>query len=118
MLPSAAHDLSGLANAAKIVDAVLDLIPDSGVMVLDPELRVVLMRGPVYERHGYDVRLAVGRDLHDVIPAVSWGRVGEPGPRRWPESGARSTASRPTATATTGCTSRRCGRRAVWSARS
>ena len=46
-------------------------------MVLDTDLRVVLMRGPVYERHGYDVRLAAGRDLQDVIPAASWARVGE-----------------------------------------
>ena len=77
MLRSALNDLSGLGNAPKLADAFLDLLPDSGVMVIDPDLRVVLMRGDVYERHGIDARLAVGRDLTDVIPASSWALVGE-----------------------------------------
>ena len=34
------------------------------------------MQGRVYERHGYDSRAAVGRDLHDIIPAKAWERVG------------------------------------------
>ena len=77
MLRSALNELGGLGNAPKLVDAILDLLPDSGVMVIDPDLRVVLMRGAVYERHGIDASLAVGRDLPDVIPASSWARVGE-----------------------------------------
>jgi PAS domain S-box-containing protein len=74
---SALNDLSGLANAPKVAEAVLDLLPDSGMIVIDRGLRIVLMRGPVYERHGYDVASAVGRDLHDVIPAAAWVRLGE-----------------------------------------
>ena len=77
MLRSALNELGGLGNAPKLADAVLDLLPDSGVMVIDPDLRVVLVRGHVYERHGIDASLAVGRDLPDVIPATSWARVGE-----------------------------------------
>ena len=34
------------------------------------------MRGPVLERHGYNAASAVGRDLHDVIPASAWARLG------------------------------------------
>jgi PAS domain S-box-containing protein len=77
MLLSALNTLGGLANAPKVVDAVLELMPDSGITVLDNELRIVLMRGPVYERHNQDLSRAVGRDIHDVIPAVSWAQVGE-----------------------------------------
>ena len=77
MLRYALNELGGLGNAPKLADAVLDLLPDSGVMVIDPDLRVVLMRGHVYERHGIDVRLAVGRDLPDVLPATAWARLGE-----------------------------------------
>jgi hypothetical protein len=58
MLRSALNELSGLGDAPKLADAFLDLLPDSGVMVIDPDLRVVLMRGDVYERHGIDARLA------------------------------------------------------------
>ena len=77
MLRSALNELSGLGDAPKLADAFLDLLPDSGVVIIDPDLRVVLMRGDVYERHGIDARLAVGRDLPDVIAASSWARVGE-----------------------------------------
>ncbi len=77
MLLSALNGHTGLADAPKVADTILDLMPDSGVMVIDPDLRVVVMRGPVYERHGFDVSAAVGRGLHDVIPAISWARVGE-----------------------------------------
>jgi PAS domain S-box-containing protein len=79
MLLSGLIDLDGLGDAATVADTILAVMPDSGVIVIDPELRVALMQGPVFARHGYDPADTVGRDLHDVIPATAWKRLG----RHW-----------------------------------
>ena len=76
MLLNALYHLDGLGDAPKLAETILSLMPEASVMVVDSDLRVVAMRGAVYERHGYDVATAVGRDLHDIIPAVAWERVG------------------------------------------
>ena len=76
MLLSALIDLGGLGDAAKVADTILAVMPESGVIVIDPEMRVVLMQGPVFGRHGYDAGDTVGRDLHDVIPASAWAQLG------------------------------------------
>ena len=74
---SAVSELDGLGDASRIADTILGLLPQTGVMVLDADLRIVLMRGGVHERHGYDAGSSIGRHLYDVIPAVAWDHVGE-----------------------------------------
>ena len=66
-----------LSDAAPLAEMVLGLMPDAAVMVVDSERRVVAMRGAAYERHGYDLARSIGSDLHDVIPAAAWARLGE-----------------------------------------
>ena len=79
MLLNALNDLGHLGDTPKVAQTILALMPDSGVMVIDTDMRVVLMQGPVFERHGYDPSSTIGRNLHDVIPASAWDRLG----RHW-----------------------------------
>ena len=76
MLINALNDLDGLDDASQLAESIRALMPEASVMIIDTEMRVVAMTGRVYERHGYDSRAAVGRDLHDIIPAPAWERVG------------------------------------------
>jgi PAS domain S-box-containing protein len=69
--------LENLSDAAGLAETILGLMPGASVMVVDPDRRVVVMQGAAYERHGHDARAAIGRDLHDVIPAAAWAQVGE-----------------------------------------
>jgi len=41
----ALNDFHGLADAPRLAETILGLVPDTGVMVLDTELRIVLMDG-------------------------------------------------------------------------
>jgi PAS domain S-box-containing protein len=75
MLLNALTDLGHLGDTPKVAQTVLGLIPNSGVMVIDTDMRVVLMQGPVFQRHGYDPSTTVGRNIRDVIPASSWDRL-------------------------------------------
>ena len=75
MLLTALTDLGGLDDAPKVADTILGLMPDTGVMIVDLEMRIVLMRGGVYERHGYDAESAVGRYLRDVVPPATLARL-------------------------------------------
>jgi PAS domain S-box-containing protein len=79
MLLSALNDLAGLEDAANVADTILAVIPQSGVIVVDDDMHVVVMQGPVVEHHGYAATKTVGRDLRDVIPATAWKRLG----RHW-----------------------------------
>ena len=79
MLLNALNDLGHLGDTPKVAQTILALMPDSGVMVIDTDMRIVLMQGPVFERHGYDPSSTVGRNLHDVMPASAWDRLG----RHW-----------------------------------
>jgi len=76
MLLSALNDLEGLGDAPRLAQTILALLPDSGIIAIDSDRRVVVMQGPILERHGYHAATAVGRDLHDVIPAKAWARLG------------------------------------------
>ena len=76
MLTNALYHLDGLEDAPKLAETILSLMPEASVLIIDTEMRLVAMQGPVYARHGYDSRAAVGRDLHDIIPAKAWERVG------------------------------------------
>ncbi|MCW2990735.1 MAG: hypothetical protein JWM73_1329 [Solirubrobacterales bacterium] len=67
--------LAGLDEAPAIVESILRVLPDSGIIVVDRGLRLRIMRGPVFARHGYDSDTVVGRELADVIPAEAWGRI-------------------------------------------
>ena len=66
-----------LSDAVGFADSILGLMPGAAVMVVDPDRRVVVMQGAAYEHHGYDAGAAIGRDLHDVIPAAAWAQLGE-----------------------------------------
>jgi PAS domain S-box-containing protein len=70
-------EFDGLDDAPRLAQTILGLMPDTAVMVLDRGLRIVLMEGDVYARHGYDVKLFLGRDVRDVIPAPAWARLGK-----------------------------------------
>jgi PAS domain S-box-containing protein len=77
MLLNALNDLEGLGDASKVAETILGLMPETGVTVVDNDLRVVVMRGTVNADNGDDVAPAVGRYLHDVIPATAWARLSE-----------------------------------------
>ena len=70
-------EFNGLDDAPRLAQTILGLMPDTAVIVLDRDLRVVLLEGDVYARHGYDVTGLAGRDVRDVIPASAWSRLGE-----------------------------------------
>ena len=65
-----------LSDAEPLAETILGLMPGAAVMVVDSDRRVVVMRGAAYERHGHDSGRAIGSDLHDVIPAAAWARLG------------------------------------------
>lgn len=77
MLLNALNDLGHLADAPKVAQTILALMPKSGVMVIGTDMRIVLMEGPIFARHGYDAVTTVGANLHDVIPPSSWDRLGQ-----------------------------------------
>jgi len=76
MLANGLSDLAGLGDAPKLAETLLSLMPEASVLIIDTELRVVAMRGQIFERHGYDGSAAVGLNLHDIIPATAWERAG------------------------------------------
>ena len=76
MLANGLSNLAGLGDAPKLAETLLSLMPEASVLIIDTELRVVAMRGPIFVRHGFDGSAAVGRDLHDIIPATAWERAG------------------------------------------
>jgi PAS domain S-box-containing protein len=73
---TALNDLTGLHDAPKIAETILGLIPETGVLVVDRDLTVVLMEGPVFGRHGFDPGTAIDRDVRDVLSAGDWESVG------------------------------------------
>jgi PAS domain S-box-containing protein len=73
----ALSEFDGLDDAPRLAQTILGLMPDTAVMVLDRELRIVLMEGDVYARRGYGVEPLVGRGVRDVIPASAWSAFGE-----------------------------------------
>ena len=70
-------EFNGLNDASRLAQTILDLMPDTAVIVLDRDMRIVLMEGEVYAKHGYDVTHLVGREVRDVIPAPAWARLGK-----------------------------------------
>jgi len=63
-------NLPRLEEAAELGRALIAGVPGSGMLILDPQLRVLLAEGDVY-RHR-DVSHIVGRRLRDLVPASSW----------------------------------------------
>ena len=76
-LPLMSPGFDGLDDALRLSQTIVGLMSDSVVIVLDLDLRVVLMDGALLARHGYDVRAHVGRDVRDVVPAPQWSVLGE-----------------------------------------
>jgi PAS domain S-box-containing protein len=70
-------EFNELDDAPRLAQTILGLMPDTAVIVLDRDLRIVLMEGEVYARHGYEVKPFIGRDVRDVIPAAAWSGLGE-----------------------------------------
>ena len=70
-------EFNGLDDAPRLAQTILGLMPDTAVIVLDRDLRIVLMEGDVYARHGYEVGPLLGRDVREVIPAPAWSALRE-----------------------------------------
>jgi len=62
--------LPRLEEAAELGRALIARVPGSGMLIVDPQLRVLLAEGDVY-RHR-DVSHIVGRPLRDLVPASAW----------------------------------------------
>ena len=74
---TALSGFDGLGDAPRLAETILALMPDTGILVIDTDMRFVLVEGGVYARHGYDTKTFVGRDIREVIPAAAWSRLGE-----------------------------------------
>jgi PAS domain S-box-containing protein len=70
-------EFNSLDDAPRLAQTILGLMPDTAVIVLDRDLRIVLMEGDVYARHGYEVAPLLGRDVREVIPASAWSVLAE-----------------------------------------
>ena len=74
---TALSGFDGLGDAPRLAETILALMPDTGILVIDTDMRFVLVEGGVFARHGYDTKTFVGRDIREVIPAAAWSRLGE-----------------------------------------
>jgi PAS domain S-box-containing protein len=70
-------EFNSLGDAPRLAQTILGLMPDTAVIVLDRDLRIVLMEGDVYARHGYEVGPLLGCDVRAVIPAPAWSALSE-----------------------------------------
>ena len=69
MMPDTSTDSPVLANASQIALAIVRSLPDAAVFVIDHDLRLRFVCGPVLERLGWDVELFTGRLAQDILPA-------------------------------------------------
>jgi GAF domain/PAS fold len=72
----ALNSFDGLGDVSRLAETILGLIPDAGVMVVDRELRLVLMEGAIHARDGCDARPSVGYDVRDVLSSAAWTNLG------------------------------------------
>jgi hypothetical protein len=79
MTLSALNRSDGLGDVSRLAETILGLIPDAGVMVVDPGLQLVLMEGAIDARDGCDARTSVGCDIRDVLSPAAWTNLG----RHW-----------------------------------
>ena len=63
-------DLGRLAESAELGRALIDRLPGAGLIVVDRNLRVLLLEGDAYRT--YDRETAVGRTLPEIMPASAW----------------------------------------------
>jgi len=61
-----------IGDADRIAELLLALLPAAGVLVVDGDLRIRVLEGRIYARHGMSARTAVGRRVCDVISARTW----------------------------------------------
>jgi PAS domain S-box-containing protein len=66
--------LADLDAVLPLVEALLTVLPATGVIVIDCQRRIRVAQGDVFARHGHDVRAIPGRDVADVLPAEVWQR--------------------------------------------
>jgi PAS domain S-box-containing protein len=59
----------GLERAGALAFEVLASLPETGVLVFDRELRIVVAAGRALQAHGYDARQLEGQRFADVLPA-------------------------------------------------
>ena len=62
--------LPRLEEAAELGRALIARVPGSGMLMVDPQLRILLAEGDVYRDR--DVAHIVGRRIRDLVPASSW----------------------------------------------
>jgi PAS domain-containing protein len=70
-------EMYGRGDACQVADTILGLMPDTGVLIVDVDLHVVLMEGAVFPLHGYEPGLVEGRSVRDLPPPVAWAGIGE-----------------------------------------
>ncbi|MEA2167024.1 MAG: hypothetical protein QOF76_324 [Solirubrobacteraceae bacterium] len=70
-------EMYGSGDASEVAEAILGLIPNTGVLIVDVNLRVVLMEGEVVPLHGYESSGDEGRSLRDLVPPTTWARLCE-----------------------------------------
>ena len=73
----ALSEFDGLDDAPRLAQTVLGLMPDTAVLVIDCDLRVVFMEGDRYAKHGYDIPSALGKPVSEVMPEQAWARLRE-----------------------------------------
>jgi hypothetical protein len=78
MSPRALNQFDGMGDVSRLAETILGLIPDAGVMVVDPELRLVLAEG-VVSPDVDDARTSVGCDIREVLSSATWSNLG----RHW-----------------------------------
>jgi PAS domain S-box-containing protein len=75
--PPPAFTVLDLQDGDLAVDAILELMPGIGVLVVDPDLRIRRMAGAIYERHGFAAADELGRPLWLVLPPEAWAALEE-----------------------------------------
>jgi PAS domain S-box-containing protein len=70
-------NLTSIADGPRLARTLAMVLPDTGVLVGDTELRVVAMDGTPYVRHGYSAGEAMGRPLHEILPESIWASLRE-----------------------------------------
>jgi PAS domain S-box-containing protein len=63
-----------LSDLPHVALAFLQALPDAGLAIVDHELRIVALAGPMFEDEPSP--LSEGRLLADVVPAATWSSVG------------------------------------------
>ncbi|MDX6664706.1 MAG: hypothetical protein QOG68_912, partial [Solirubrobacteraceae bacterium] len=67
--------VADIGDAGRIAELLLGLLPRTGIIVADAQLRIRLLDGEVYGRRDLSPGSAVDRQISDVVPAAVWDSV-------------------------------------------